>query len=115
MASIIEDQVRASLDDSGKSQNLRPTVVASIIESLERDSSWVALYNITGEIEVPELKKGQQEEVAEIVDMARQRLRAYRHPESPQGLWRELRLPVDVPVKSVRSQLHLSLLKRELV
>ncbi|RXW22699.1 hypothetical protein EST38_g3139 [Candolleomyces aberdarensis] len=101
VASIIEDQVRASLDDSEKSQNLRPIVVTTIIESLERDSSWVALYNITGEIEVPELKKDQKEEVTEIVDKARQRLREYRHPETPQGLWRELRLPVDVPVKSI--------------
>lgn len=106
MASIIEDQVRASLDDAEKSQNLRPIVVTAIIESLERDPSWVALYNITGEIEVPELKKDQGEEVAEIVDKARRRLRENRHPETPQGLWRELRLPVDVPVKSVRPQFY---------
>lgn len=73
VAGIIEEQVRATLNDAGKSQDLRPTVVAKLIEALERDPSWVSMYNITGEIKVPEAKVISQAdgEIAEALGSAR--------------------------------------------
>lgn len=72
VAGIIEEQVRAALNDAGKSQDLRPTVVTKLIEALERDPSWVSMYNITGEIKVPETKAISKAdgEVVEILETA---------------------------------------------
>jgi hypothetical protein len=69
VAGIIEEQVRSALSDAGKSQDLRPTVVSRLIESLERDPSWVSMYNITGEIKIPETKliSGADGEMAEVL------------------------------------------------
>lgn len=92
--------------------------MSQIIEALERDSSWVSIYNITGEVNVPELENTLQDDASAVLKEAIKvrsflegrsvryltsikRLSAHRHPPTPTGVWRELRLPVDIPVKSV--------------
>lgn len=66
VASIVEETVRTTLNELEKSQDLRPLVVPVIIKSLERDPSWVSMYNITGEIDVPETKPV-EEEIANVL------------------------------------------------
>ncbi|TFK27359.1 hypothetical protein FA15DRAFT_666419 [Coprinopsis marcescibilis] len=100
VASIIEDQVRSVLEQSSKSQDIRPLVVEKLIELLERDANWVSLYNITGEIELPDPAK-EDHELGEMLSKTIEQLKHHRHPKQPEGIWRELTLPVDVPVKSI--------------
>ncbi|KAG2020812.1 hypothetical protein CC2G_006114 [Coprinopsis cinerea AmutBmut pab1-1] len=109
VGSIVEEEVRAALDEASKSQDLRPLIVDTLIELLENDPSWVSLYNITGEIELPD-PSNKAGEVGEMIPLALERLRRHRHPQTPQGIWRELRLPVDVPVKDIVATASINIL-----
>ena len=118
--SIIESQVRAIIEEKESSSHHRITVVSRLVDALESDAAWVEMYGITGELNVPELRKKEElsEEVAELLKEARkvsshvrafssklspfvQRLADHRHPESPVGFWREIKIPVDVPFMNV--------------
>ncbi|PPR03937.1 hypothetical protein CVT26_001142 [Gymnopilus dilepis] len=101
--SIIESQVRAIIEEKESSSHHRITVVSRLVDALESDAAWVEMYGITGELNVPELRKKEElsEEVAELLKEARKRLADHRHPESPVGFWREIKIPVDVPFMNV--------------
>jgi hypothetical protein len=95
----------------------RDVLVNVLIEALETKASWVDLYGVTGELDVP--GKGTQGELLEPLQRVKevcgshycqcrlafmswnQVLRAHRHSYPPQGIWREIKIPVDVPRMSV--------------
>jgi len=59
----------------------------------------VDLFGVTGEPNVP--SKDTQGELLEPLQRVEEILRAHRHPSPPQGIWREIKIPVDVPRMSI--------------
>jgi len=109
VGNIVEDEVRIALQEASEPQDLRPPIVDKVIELLETDPSWVALYNITGEIHLTNPSDAKPE-IRGMLEASLERLRHHRHPDSPQGIWRELRLPVDVPAKSIVATASINIL-----
>ncbi|KAF8162886.1 trafficking protein particle complex subunit 10 [Crassisporium funariophilum] len=97
--SVIEDQVRAVLEESPSPQH-RLILVGKLVDALESDAAWVDMYNITGELIVPDIDK-EEGEISELLRKARKLMADYRHPESPEGEWREIKIPVDVPFMNI--------------
>ncbi|KAF8911173.1 trafficking protein particle complex subunit 10 [Gymnopilus junonius] len=98
--SIIESEVRTIIEENDSSPHHRITVVSKLIDALESDAAWVDMYGITGELNVPEPAKLDKQS-GEISDLFKERLAEHRHPESPIGFWREIKIPVDVPFMNV--------------
>lgn len=116
--SIVETEVRSVIEETGYSSHHRIIVVSKLIGALESDAAWVDMYGVTGELVVPDVFKedgviGELLKESQIVsnprcfqrrlfDLKPKRLAAHRHPESPTGFWREIKIPVDVPFMNVR-------------
>ncbi|KAF8968386.1 trafficking protein particle complex subunit 10 [Flammula alnicola] len=98
--SIIQDQVRAILEESPATLQRRIVLVGKLIDALESDAAWVDMYGITGELAVPHIAK-EDGEVGDLLKEARKRLANHRHPDPPQGQWREIKIPVDVPFMNI--------------
>ncbi|KDR81848.1 hypothetical protein GALMADRAFT_240099 [Galerina marginata CBS 339.88] len=98
--SIIESQVRDIIEESASSSQHRIILVSKLIDALESDAAWVDMYGITGELVVPEIQQ-QDDEIAGLLKEARKRLADHRHPDSPIGFWREIKIPVDVPFMNI--------------
>jgi hypothetical protein len=115
--SLVGQAVQTVVTESPSWLPHRDILVNILIEALESKASWVDLFGITGELDVPgtdaqgELLKPLQraKEVCGscycYVRMAfifcNQVLRVNRHSYPPQGTWREIKIPVDVPRMSV--------------
>ncbi|TFK43010.1 trafficking protein particle complex subunit 10 [Crucibulum laeve] len=98
--SLIEEQVREVLDDSPSQQEQRVMLVKRLVEALERDATWVDMYGITGELVVPEMLE-EDPEINDLLVKITKLLRSHRHSETPDGEWREIRIPVDVPYMNI--------------
>jgi len=98
--SIVEAQVRSVLESSPSSPHHRITLVSKLIDALESDAAWVDMYGITGELVVPSSLK-EEGEIGDLLNKARKRLAEHRHPNSAEGNWREIKIPVDVPFMNI--------------
>ncbi|KAF8638821.1 hypothetical protein AX17_001879 [Amanita inopinata Kibby_2008] len=96
----VEDLIRESVEELLRSrtptfiQRDRPTLIKQLIEALERDASWVRLYELTGELVVP--NSGDEQSMA-LLESIRPSLERHRHQSQPDGNWKEMRIPVDIP------------------
>ncbi|KAF4615296.1 hypothetical protein D9613_003220 [Agrocybe pediades] len=98
--SIIESIVRDIIEEHEATSQHRIILVNKLIDALESEAGWVEMYGITGELVVPEILN-QDSEVDTLLKDARKRLADHRHPESPVGFWREIKIPVDVPYMNI--------------
>lgn len=69
--SIIEKEVRKLVKGTPASHQHRILVVSKLINALESDAAWVYLYDITGELHVPDVQK-EPGEIGELLQKARQ-------------------------------------------
>jgi len=97
--SIIESYVQTVLEESPSLQH-HIILVGKLVDALESDAGWVELYGITGELIVPDIHK-EQGEIGELLKKARQLLAEHTHPEPSAGIWREIKIPVDVPIMNI--------------
>ncbi|KAF9466293.1 trafficking protein particle complex subunit 10 [Collybia nuda] len=77
------------------------TLVNKLIMSLEHDATWVDLYGLTGQLNVPVMQENVDDELIKLLDQARKLLQDHRHPSLPIGHWREIKIPVDVPYMNI--------------
>ncbi|KAG5647176.1 hypothetical protein DXG03_001133 [Asterophora parasitica] len=100
--SVIENVVTKVLEDSSSAHHHRVIIVNKLIEQLELDAGWVDLYGITGEVNVPSKSSdGAASETSQLFETAKKLLRSHKHPYSPEGSWREIKIPVDVPYMNI--------------
>jgi len=100
--SVVEEVVTKVSVDSSSPHRHRVTLVNKLVEALEHDAAWVDLYGITGELKVPGTSKDEaDEETCQLLDKAKQLLQEHKHPYPPEGNWREIIIPVDVPYMNI--------------
>ncbi|KAF8061615.1 trafficking protein particle complex subunit 10 [Lyophyllum atratum] len=100
--SVVEEVVTTVLANSSSPHHHRVTLVSKLVEALEHDAGWVDLYGITGELKIPGTPQGDvDEEVCRLLEKAKQLLQEHKHPYPPQGNWREIKIPVDVPYMNI--------------
>ncbi|KJA20255.1 hypothetical protein HYPSUDRAFT_142413 [Hypholoma sublateritium FD-334 SS-4] len=98
--SIIQDQVRGLLEEFPSKAHTRTVLVSKLVNALESDAAWVEMYGITGELAVPQTNEGPHE-FDDLMKEAVKRLSQHRHTEHPEGKWREIKIPVDVPFMNI--------------
>ncbi|KAF9264760.1 hypothetical protein L218DRAFT_979450 [Marasmius fiardii PR-910] len=84
----------------------REKVIKTLLKSLESNSNWVDLYEITGELVFPAQEEGVEHLIDSIKEI-KEILLARRHSTTPEGLWRTVRIPVDVPHKNIVASVSL--------
>ncbi|KAI6109597.1 trafficking protein particle complex subunit 10 [Pisolithus sp. B1] len=97
---LVNKTVEDVLHQLSQESEVGTKIVQGIIEYLECDASWVALYNITGELIIPTTLDvgGEAKEVFSSV----QKILSQPNPPSPSlGPWREMTIPVDVPKMNI--------------
>ncbi|KAG6918038.1 hypothetical protein DXG01_016893 [Tephrocybe rancida] len=100
--SVVEEIVDQVLLDSPSPHEHRATLINKLVEALENDATWVDLYGITGELRVPSTPKDEaNEETTKFLEKAKQLLTQHKHPNPPEGKWREIKIPVDVPYMNI--------------
>ncbi|KAG6865627.1 hypothetical protein C0991_000914 [Blastosporella zonata] len=99
--SIVEETVDQVLADSPSPHQHRTILINSIVKALENDAGWVDLYGITGEIRVPDSEDELDEETAKLFKKAIEVLKEHKHPYPPEGNWREINFPVEVPFMNI--------------
>ncbi|KAF9533525.1 trafficking protein particle complex subunit 10 [Crepidotus variabilis] len=98
--SVIQKEVGKLLEDYPDNLKQKIVLISKLVDALESDAGWVDMYGITGELLVPDLHV-EDGDLAMAWTMARKRLAEHRHPESPEGSWREIQIPVDVPFMNI--------------
>ncbi|THU92186.1 hypothetical protein K435DRAFT_829706 [Dendrothele bispora CBS 962.96] len=93
---VIDMAIDEVLDTHPEWHAHRTQLHAKLIEMLESDASWVEIYSISGELDVPGsiVAPG---ELHEPIEKTKKILQSHQHPRSPQGPWHEISIPVDVP------------------
>ena len=121
--SLVGQAVQTVITESPSWLPHRDDLVNMLVEALETKASWVDLFGVTGELNVPgndaqgelleplrtvkEVRGSRCCQVRLAFILCNQVLRANRHSYPPQGNWREVKIPVDVPRMSVRSSVEL--------
>ncbi|KAF8229518.1 hypothetical protein L208DRAFT_1439127 [Tricholoma matsutake] len=99
---VVESVVAKVLADSPSTNHHRVTLVNMLVKALEHDAGWVEMYGITGELNVPGTAQEEKEDdLHQLLDKAKELLQAHRHPYPPEGNWREIVIPVDVPYMNI--------------
>ncbi|KAJ7905373.1 trafficking protein particle complex subunit 10 [Mycena olivaceomarginata] len=97
---LIETSVEEVLSSSAALLAERVSLVNRLVEALEQDSAWVEMYGVSGELNVPEAF-GELGEADEPLSRVIKLLHEHKHPHPPQGQWREIKIPVDVPYMNI--------------
>ncbi|KAF7338390.1 hypothetical protein MVEN_02064700 [Mycena venus] len=97
---LIESSVEQVLSNSAALLAERVDLVNRLVEALEQDSAWVEMYGMSGELNVPEVF-GELGEADEPLRQVMKLLHEHKHPHPPQGKWREIKIPVDVPYMNI--------------
>ncbi|KAJ7452540.1 hypothetical protein B0H11DRAFT_2245998 [Mycena galericulata] len=97
---LIEAAVEQVLSNSKALLADRVVLVNRLVEALELDSTWVEMYRMSGELDVPEVF-GELGEADEPLRQVIKFLHEHRHPHPAQGKWREIKIPVDVPYMNI--------------
>ncbi|CAK5277454.1 unnamed protein product, partial [Mycena citricolor] len=88
----------------------RVGMIMRLVEALEHDSDWVELYGLSGELRVPDVFGDDKEDsLKQILEL----LRANKHAREPQGKWREIIIPVDVPYMSIVAAASIRLTRKD--
>ncbi|KAJ7273596.1 trafficking protein particle complex subunit 10 [Mycena haematopus] len=97
---LIETSVEQVLSSSAALLAERVDLVNRLVEALEQDSAWVEMYGMSGELNVPEVF-GELGDPDEPLRRVIKLLHEHQHPNVPQGKWREIKIPVDVPYMNI--------------
>ncbi|KAJ7285957.1 trafficking protein particle complex subunit 10 [Mycena rebaudengoi] len=97
---LIESSVEQVLSDPTASLAERVGLVNKLVEALEQDSAWVEMYGMSGELNVPEVF-GELGPNDEPLRQVMKLLHEHKHPQPPEGKWREIKIPVDVPYMNI--------------
>ncbi|KAI0797709.1 trafficking protein particle complex subunit 10 [Abortiporus biennis] len=92
---------------------LRDTLIDKAVHALESDPSWVDLYEVTGEVVLPNIPLPDQESEKPLVDALSQLkdiLNQSRRTEQVVKQWREIVIPVDVPQMHIIAAARLRIL-----
>ncbi|KAF7304837.1 hypothetical protein MKEN_01197800 [Mycena kentingensis (nom. inval.)] len=98
--SLIESTVERALTTSPALLAERVGLINRLVEALEQDSAWVELYGVSGELVVPDAI-GTLTDADEPLRRVIKLLSEHRHPQTAQGKWRRIRMPVDVPFMNI--------------
>lgn len=113
---LIEASVEQVLTSSTALLAEKVELVNRLVEALEQDSTWVDTYGVSGELNVPEVFgeiTEADEPLRQVIKVCRfncpvtfgscfiQLLHEHKHPHPPEGKWREIKIPVDVPYMNV--------------
>ncbi|RDB24044.1 Trafficking protein particle complex subunit 10 [Hypsizygus marmoreus] len=106
---VVESAVAKVLADAPTTLHYRVTLVNKLVEALEHDAAWVDLYGITGELNVPASPNDndKDEKIDQLLQAAKQE---HRHPYPPEGIWREIKIPVDVPYMNIVAAAYIKVL-----
>ncbi|ETW85992.1 hypothetical protein HETIRDRAFT_309755 [Heterobasidion irregulare TC 32-1] len=96
---IIEQTVDAALAQETEHVTHRSILIDRVIQTLEGDAGWVQLYGVTGELDVPDTNE--EGEIGQILRNIKEVLRQNKNPSINDGTWRELQIPVDVPIMNI--------------
>ncbi|KAF9009438.1 trafficking protein particle complex subunit 10 [Cyathus striatus] len=99
--SLIQEHVDKALENYPSMKHQRVYLINTLVDVLERDAGWVEMYSLTGELMVPEVRGEKDEEFNVLIEKIKKLLSHHQHPLIPQGQWREIRIPVDVPYMNV--------------
>jgi len=106
--SLVGQAVQTVVTESPSWLPHRDDLVNMLVEALETKASWVDLFGVTGELNVP--GNDAQGELLEPLRTVKEVLRANRHSYPPQGNWREVKIPVDVPRMSILAAARIRIL-----
>ncbi|KAG5354260.1 hypothetical protein C0989_003777 [Termitomyces sp. Mn162] len=108
---VVNQTVAKVVVESPTPHQHRAALINQLVEALEGDAGWVGLYGITGELKVPDTPKdAANKETAELLKKAKELLKDHRHPCPPEGKWREITIPVDVPHMNIVASVSLQIL-----
>ncbi|KAH8106751.1 trafficking protein particle complex subunit 10 [Cristinia sonorae] len=93
---VIESVIDTVLEASESSRTKRPEILEILVQALEKDASWVSLYELTGELVIPNVST-EDEGIGEALDEIKKMLNQPRQLEEFSSEWREIVIPVDVP------------------
>ncbi|THH29639.1 hypothetical protein EUX98_g4553 [Antrodiella citrinella] len=82
-----------------KTESLEPfraEILDTLVQALEKDASWVSLYEITGELVIPDITI-EEDAVGQALEEIKKLLNQSRRLEDFPCEWREIVIPVDVP------------------
>jgi hypothetical protein len=68
---IVENVVNTVMAESPSTTHHRVTIVSKLVQALEHDATWVDMYGITGQLNVPGMQGEEEEGIAEILDRAK--------------------------------------------
>ncbi|KAK1232282.1 hypothetical protein PQX77_004656 [Marasmius sp. AFHP31] len=83
-------------------------MIHSLLKLLELNSNWVELYEITGELHFPS-DDADHGHLQESMQQMKESLRKHRRSDPSGGLWRTVRIPVDVPHKNIVASVSLKI------
>lgn len=123
----MESIVNEIVSESKTLELQKPEIVDALVQALEKDASWVSLYEITGELVIPAVQIGDDDVGRALTEVKKvcvvrlittqktsdgiwKLLNQPRRLEEFSAEWREIIIPVDVP------QMHVSrgLLSRDM-
>ncbi|KAJ6547447.1 trafficking protein particle complex subunit 10 [Mycena capillaripes] len=97
---LIETSVEQILTNSTALLAEKVELVNKLVEALEQDSTWVEMYGVSGELNVPEVF-GELVKADEPLRQVIKLLHEHKHSHPPEGKWREIKIPVDVPYMNI--------------
>ncbi|KAI0319372.1 trafficking protein particle complex subunit 10 [Amylostereum chailletii] len=86
----------------------RSRLAAHIVQVLESDPAWVQPYSVTGELLVPKIET--EGEVGELLARVISLLKSSRPADVSGGTWREITIPVDIPLMTILAAARLTIL-----
>ncbi|GJE95190.1 trafficking protein particle complex subunit 10 [Phanerochaete sordida] len=108
----VESFIEAAVDEALLAQPSttvhRDFLVNAFVQALEQDASWVDLYGVTGELNVPGLPT--DGEASQVLALAAEVLKRGRRPEENEEHWREIVIPLDVPQMHILAGARLRIL-----
>ncbi|KAL4077208.1 trafficking protein particle complex subunit 10 [Scleroderma yunnanense] len=92
---LVDDTVQGILRRQPQEYDRGSELTQKLVEYLENDSSWIGLYNATGELLIPS-SLDIDEGLMEVFTFVQERL-SQPNISSSFGVWREMTIPIDVP------------------
>lgn len=69
--SIVEDVVDTVMAESPSTIHHRVTFISKLVKLLEHDATWVDLYGLTGQLNVPAIQEKEEDEISKLLVQAK--------------------------------------------
>lgn len=69
--SIVEDVVDTVMAESSSTIHHRVTLISKLVKLLEHDATWVDLYGLTGQLNVPAIEEKEEDDISELLVQAK--------------------------------------------